>query len=376
MKRPSPQTFRTAALLGAAVLLASAAFALHASPAQAGGGPAFFKGRVQDLSGSSAGLDKRFAEAVKNAGDNMFFAAAMFPGSSKIRYGGRTHGEDFYTINVGKSRIRIREKAGDGLTISDNDNENKPAPAVWLLLCDGKTGRPVDSSVLDPDRTYEFDSTPVYWLGNPGAAESLGFIEKIFQAHPDADVREKLLFVLSRHDEPRVYDVLLKTALEDRKEEVRRSAVFWLGCIPDARCLVGLKEVFRKEKESDIREHVIFALSLRKEKEAVVEMIRIAKEDRDDSVREKAVFWLGQKATAESVKALKDIVQSPTEEDKLKEQAVFAMSQLPKDKSVPMLIDIARTNKSVHVRKQAMFWLGQSGDPAALKLFEEILLKK
>ena len=42
----------------------------------------------------------------------------------------------------------------------------------------------------------------------------------------------------------------------------------------------------------------------------------------------------------------------------------------------PMLIDIAKTNKSLAVRKRALFWLGQSGDPAALKLFEEILLKK
>jgi HEAT repeat protein len=115
---------------------------------------------------------------------------------------------------------------------------------------------------------------------------------------------------------------------------------------------------------------------LSKDKEALVEMIRIAKEDRDDDIREKAVFWLGQKASAESVKTLKDIVQSPTEEDKLKEQAVFAISQLPKDKAVPILIEIAKSNKSADVRKKAMFWLGQTGDPAALKFFEDILLKK
>jgi HEAT repeat protein len=146
--------------------------------------------------------------------------------------------------------------------------------------------------------------------------------------------------------------------------------------MPEARSFAALKQIFASERNSDVREHVIFAYSLRKEKEAIVEMIRIAREDKDDSVRGKAVFWLGQKASAESVKALKDIVSEPTEEDRIKEQAVFAISQLPKDKSVPMLMDIAKTHKNPSIRKKAIFWLGQSNDPAALKLFEEILLKK
>jgi len=76
------------------------------------------------------------------------------------------------------------------------------------------------------------------------------------------------------------------------------------------------------------------------------------------------------------VKALKDIVDAPEGESGLKDQAVFAISQLPKEKSVPMLIDLAKANKNPSVRKKAIFWLGQTGDPAALKFFEDILLKK
>jgi hypothetical protein len=41
-----------------------------------------------------------------------------------------------------------------------------------------------------------------------------------------------------------------------------------------------------------------------------------------------------------------------------------------------MLIDLAKANKNPAIRKKAIFWLGQSGDPAALKFFEDILLKK
>ena len=54
----------------------------------------------------------------------------------------------------------------------------------------------------------------------------------------------------------------------------------------------------------------------------------------------------------------------------------FALSQLPRDEGVPKLMEVARTNRNPEVRKQAMFWLGQTKDPRAVKFFEDILLKK
>jgi HEAT repeat protein len=57
----------------------------------------------------------------------------------------------------------------------------------------------------------------------------------------------------------------------------------------------------------------------------------------------------------------------------VRKKAVFALSQLPKDEGVPLLIGVARSHRSAEVRKQAMFWLGQSGDARALAFFEELL---
>jgi hypothetical protein len=34
---------------------------------------------------------------------------------------------------------------------------------------------------------------------------------------------------------------------------------------------------------------------------------------------------------------------------------------------------VAKTNRNPEVRKQAMFWLGQSNDPRALDFFEQVL---
>ncbi|HEX4602271.1 MAG TPA: HEAT repeat domain-containing protein, partial [Gemmatimonadales bacterium] len=59
----------------------------------------------------------------------------------------------------------------------------------------------------------------------------------------------------------------------------------------------------------------------------------------------------------------------------VKEQAVFALSQRPREEGVPALIRVARANPDREVRRKALFWLGQSNDPRALALFEELLTK-
>jgi len=40
------------------------------------------------------------------------------------------------------------------------------------------------------------------------------------------------------------------------------------------------------------------------------------------------------------------------------------------------LIAVAKTNKDSEIRKKALFWLGQSNDPRAIDLFEQLLTKK
>jgi HEAT repeat protein len=59
----------------------------------------------------------------------------------------------------------------------------------------------------------------------------------------------------------------------------------------------------------------------------------------------------------------------------VKKKAVFALSQLPKDEAVPELLHVAQTNPDPAIRKDAMFWLGQTHDPRALAYFEQILEK-
>jgi len=48
---------------------------------------------------------------------------------------------------------------------------------------------------------------------------------------------------------------------------------------------------------------------------------------------------------------------------------------MQKDEGVAKLIAVARSNRNREVRKQAMFWLGQSIDPRPPDFFEQVLAR-
>jgi hypothetical protein len=106
-------------------------------------------------------------------------------------------------------------------------------------------------------------------------------------------------------------------------------------------------------------------------------LMRLARnEDRPRETRKQAVFWLGQLAEEPATAGLDDLVGEEALDSEVRKQAVFALSQRPKDEGVPALIRIVRTNRDREVRKTALFWLGQSNDPRALDLFEELLSRR
>lgn len=107
------------------------------------------------------------------------------------------------------------------------------------------------------------------------------------------------------------------------------------------------------------------------------ELLRIGKESRVPmSVRRQAIFWLSQEASDEATRGLAEIAESDREDQEVRKQAVFALSQLRNGQGVPTMIRVARADRDPAIRKQAIFWLGQSGDPRAIGFFEEVLSRK
>jgi len=106
-------------------------------------------------------------------------------------------------------------------------------------------------------------------------------------------------------------------------------------------------------------------------------LLRLARnEDRPRETRKQAVFWLGQAAGEAASSSLDSLSNDATVDRDVQKQVVFALSQRPRDEGIPILIRVARTHRDPEVRRDAVFWLGQSNDPRAIALFEEILTKR
>ena len=154
------------------------------------------------------------------------------------------------------------------------------------------------------------------------------------------------------------------------------SDVVDLGMVPAREAADYLVSIAQTEKGS-MGEKAIFPATMADSANIWPAMIRIARNaDLPRSTRTQSVFWLGQAAGEAATANLNSIVLDNSVDREVREQAVFALSQRPREEGIPALISVARTNKDPEIRKKALFWLGQSNDPRALDLFEELLTRK
>jgi len=126
----------------------------------------------------------------------------------------------------------------------------------------------------------------------------------------------------------------------------------------------------------DAGSSAVFAATLADSVTVWPDLLRLARSPQvAEHTRRTAVFWLGQAAEEAATRGLAELVDDDSGDREVRQAAVFALSQRPRDEGVPILIRVVRTNRDPEMRRKALFWLGQSGDPRALALFEELLTK-
>src|SRR5262245_40880286 len=149
-------------------------------------------------------------------------------------------------------------------------------------------------------------------------------------------------------------------------------AIHWIDGVPPADSVKLLSSL--ASSTDRVRSGAMAALAMHREEVSVPALLALAKQDPAAKVRGDALFWLAAAAGRKAASEITAAIDNDPDTD-VKKRAVFALSQLPKDEGVPLLINVAKTNKNPAVRKQALFWLGQSKDPRALDFFTQILTK-
>ncbi len=223
-------------------------------------------------------------------------------------------------------------------------------------------------------RTFSMDceldagGLPFHWLTGVRPVASIALLTPLV----GGATMDGALAAIAMHADPAADHALDGFVSPDRPERLREKGPFWLGAARGRHGYETLRRMVRDDPSESVREKSVFALSVSSEPEAVDAILDAAHNDKSGHVRGQALFWLGQKAGKKAAAAIAGAIENDPETG-VKRHAVFALSQLPKDEGIPLLIQVARTNRNPEVRKQAMFWLGQSHDARALQFFEDVL---
>jgi len=258
------------------------------------------------------------------------------------------------------------------------------------------------------DCYVDLKDRPLLWLGTAKDADSISFLDKLYEdsqrdkckrslmaavsmhdakslvipclkgyltGEANVELRSQAVFWLAQQEHRDAFEILKNVVRHDASSKVREETVFWIGQKAKTDDLIKVIEtVALKDADRKVRKKAVFALSQAPDQRGVDALINIARSNRDPSIQKEAIFWLGQKATKKAMESLEGIAFDAGHTE-LQEQAVFAISQQPKDQSIPALSKICKDHPNPKVRKKAIFWLGQTGDPRAVDILAEILKK-
>ncbi len=191
-------------------------------------------------------------------------------------------------------------------------------------------------------------------------------------------VREKAVFWLGNARDPRARATLRTLAAADTAPEpVRAQAIFALGFLdrdehqPDDNAAF-LRALYPRLRAAQLQDKVIQSVAQRSDAASRRWLLDLAADAGQPlAARKQALFWAGQQANV----PIADLVgvDARLTGTEIRKQFTFMLSQRPEDAAVDRLIAIARGDADADVRRQAIFWLGQSRNPRARRYLEAMV---
>jgi hypothetical protein len=276
-----------------------------------------------------------------------------------------------YTIHGNAATRRGCNLDGRGLSVVTDDDDRKAVLydtlTVYLRVENGLISRVRALAASCPVQT----ASTVRWIDSVDPASSIAMLSSLVDRNSTGDPDDHGLEALAYHAGAAATRSLALHAERSHLTEEREQALFWLGQTRGVEGADVIEHYATTDADPKLREQAIFALSQSKAPDAYTHILAIAHKDPAEHVRGQAYIWLAQmgdtRAKDDIIAALKS---DPSEE--VREEAVFALSQL-EDNADEALISVLRGYFPRAVKKQALFWLGQSGSAEAMAYFDDAL---
>lgn len=205
--------------------------------------------------GSSCPLDTTGATVVEAGGVPVpvsldFLTAAMEGGENQ-----RNHAIMAIAHHAGEpADRRLAEFAR-----SDNRRQRRDA-SFWLANTRGEFGYRTVRGLIEAGARHDELNQLVFALSISPVDEARTELRRLAASHREEEVRGEALFWLAQDDDAQA-EPLLKAALDDPSDHVRKKAVFALSQLPAERAVPALRELVEHGATREVRKEALFWLA-------------------------------------------------------------------------------------------------------------------
>jgi len=272
-----------------------------------------------------------------------------------------------------------------------------------------------DSTTIAPDllalaaeraRPIEARKNALFWAGQVGESDVSAPVERIADdTTEDRRLREQAVFVLSQLPDGAGVPALTRLARGNNDPRLAGKAAFWLGQSDDPRASQTLRDlVTDRGVPEEVKGQAVFVLGQHESPDDQAFLRRQFNALGSTKLQDRVLMGVAQHGGPEAKAWLLGIVtdsarpvevrkqalfwagQSETLEtadlgrlydrlqgDAMRRQVIFVLSQRDDSTATDALMRIARSDPDHDLRRQAMFWLGQKHDPRVAKFLTDIL---
>lgn len=198
-------------------------------------------------------------------------------------------------IATSSSDMDLRQKAIHAL-----HEQNSPRGAAVL--------RRLAESGQTPEGVRE---QAIFWLGQRRSQDNADFLRGLFgRLGRDEEMKKKVMFSLSQMRGYGNDRWLLALALDSTHSADLRGHALWTAGqagVPGAE----LASMYDRVRDAEVKDKLIWVMSESRDRVATDKLVDIAQKDPDREMRKKAMFWLGQKNDPRIRQILLDILTKP-----------------------------------------------------------------
>lgn len=217
-----------------------------------------------------------------------------------------------------------------------------------------------------------------YALAAAAFADSIDLVPdlaRLARSNDRRELRERAVFWIGTYEDPRATRTLHDLASDESlDEDARGAAIIALGRDDMSDDDVAWLRTLYPRLSPKLRDNVFLAVSRSDSPRASRWLAGIAADDHEtEHTRQQAMFWLGQgRSPTDDLVMLYDRLSSNAS---LRSHYTFVLSQRRDSQALDKLIDVAQRDPDKSVRRQALFWLGQSKDPRALAFIRDLVTR-